>query len=254
MTLIHIKKIQRRLNPDRESQDAYAVPCVAIATPEGRRLIPNPSGTEAQVFTTLEEAGDAIRRAGFDYIFEGQTTHLLAQPQGDHAGSRLPTTTGRPLEDAVPVLIQLLKDRESGVVAQAAGALGALRSQTARDALVGILGHDDPIVRKNASDALARLGTPALHALRETLVKARSSSHVNAPYIRLSVLSVYLEMLRQGTDRAAMGHFLPQAVESLTDESWLVRAQAAQVLAQAALAIEEEKRRQEARANAGRTH
>lgn len=236
-------------------QDAYAVPCVAIATPDGRRLIPNPSGTEAQVFATLEEASEAIRRAGFDYSFEGQTTHLLAQGPADAlSNARSANATGRPLEDAIPMLIQLLKDRESGVVAQAASALGALRTQAARDALVGILGHDDPGVRKNAADALARLGTPALHSLREALTKARNSNHANAPYIRLSVLTVYLEMLRQGSDRAAMAHFLPQAVESLTDESWLVRAQAAQVLGQAALAIEEEKRRQEARANTGRSH
>jgi hypothetical protein len=256
MTLIHIKKIRRGTGNDTTPQDGYAVPCVAIATPAGPRLIPNPSGTEAQVFATLEEAGDAIRRAGFDYVFEGRTTHLLASgtPEGG-TGGRQAAVSGRPLEDAVPVLIQLLKDRESGVVVNAVAALGALRAQAAREALAAVLGHDDPVVRKNAAEALARLGAPALHTLREVLRKAQSGSSggntANAPYIRLSVLTAYLEMVNHGADKAMMSHFLPLAVESLEDESWLVRAQAAQVVAQAALAIEREKQEREGR-TAGR--
>lgn len=252
MTLIHIKKIQHRAANDATPQEGYAVPCVVIATPTGPRMIPNPSGTEAQIFATLEEAGEAIRRAGFDYVFEGRTTHLLAQ---EPSGGGRTAASGRPLEDAVPLLTGLLKDRESGVVANAVAALGALRAQSAREALAAVLGHDDPVVRKNAAEALARLGAPALHTLREVLRKAQSGQSggnpANAPYIRLSVLTAYLEIINQGADKAMIAHFLPMAVESLEDESWLVRAQAAQVVAQAALAIEREKQEREGR-TAGR--
>jgi HEAT repeat protein len=232
MTIIHVKKIRR---PDGEV-DGYAVPCMAIVTPDGRRLIPNPSGTEAQVFDSLQEAGEAIRRAGFDYEFEGRTTHILAQPTGP--SSPMTVLTGRPLEDSIPRLIELLSDRESQVVANAAAALGALRAQAALEELSRILGHDDPSVRKSAAEALARLGVPALHTLRESMGRARVITHSNALYIRLSVLLAYSEMIQQGLDSNLMGHFLPQVAECLKDDSWLVRAQAAQVMTQAAFAIE----------------
>src|SRR5947209_2495265 len=119
MTIVHIKKVsQQRTAPDGSPQDGYAVPCMSIATPAGRRLMPNPIGQEAQVFDTLEEAVEAIRRAGFDYVFEGRTTHLLDEQKaqtirraGGSTGRSAPTppmNTGRPMEDAVPTLVALL--------------------------------------------------------------------------------------------------------------------------------------------------
>jgi hypothetical protein len=226
MTTIHIKKIKTGLN------DGYAVPCMAISTPEGRLLIPNPGGTEARVFNTLEEAGEAVHRAGFDYVFEGETSHLPLQGRGLATPAVL--GGGRPLEDCVPRLVQLLGDREPIVVANSAAALGALRVTSALEELSKCLGHDDPNVRKNAAEAMAKMGIPALHSLREAMGRGRVVTHSNALYIRLSVLMAYGEMIEQGLDATSMNHFLPSVVECLNDESWLVRAQAAQILAEAA--------------------
>lgn len=246
MTLIHIKKIQTT-GANGSAQEAYAVPCVAIATPQGRKLIPNPAGGEAQVFSSLNDAEDAIKRAGFDYIFEGKMTYTMGQ--GKPLGNIALNNAGRPLEQAVQSLIHHLRDREPSVVANAAFALGALRAQASLEALSDILGHDDPNVRKNVAEALARLGLPAVHALRDAFLKARTSPHTNAPYIRLTVMTAYLELIEQGLNSASMEQFLPLVVESLEDESWLVRAQAAMVIAQAALALEAEKNAAEARKN-----
>jgi hypothetical protein len=235
MTTIHIKKIRSA------NQDAYAVPCMAISTPEGRLLIPNPNGTEARVFNTLEEAGEAAHRAGFDFQYEGETKHLPVQGRGPAMSTSI--SSARPLEDCQPRLIQLLGDREPSVVSNSAAALGALHATQALEELSKCLGHDDPSVRRNAAEAIAKMGAPALHTLREAMGRGRVMTHSNALYIRLSVLMAYSEMIDLGLDRAAMNHFLPQVVECLDDESWLVRAQAALVLTHAANSLDRQANR-----------
>ena len=230
-SFIPIKKIRKRQH-NGEQQEFYAVPSVAIATPQGRKLIPNPAGNEAGLFPTLEEAEDAIRRAGFDYEFEGKKTQLYSAVSTSHASkSSKKTTSGQnPMDAAVPLLIAHLRDREGGVVANAVFALGAIRAYPALDQLIEILGHDDPTVRKNLAEAIARLGGSALPRLKDAFEQAQKSTHKNAPYIRLTVLSTFLEFLDQGQGVLYSDHFLPLAVSALEDESWLVRAQAAQVI------------------------
>lgn len=245
-SFIPIKKIKKR-GPEGEPQTFYAVPSMAIATPQGRILIPNPSGNEAGLFATLEEAEEAIRRAGFDYEFEGQKTYAFSQPAT--SPQKVSKASGNPLEQAIPLLIQHLKDRESSVVANAVFALGAIRAYIALDALTAILGHDDPTVRKNLAEAMARLGASALPKLIEAFNQARTSTGKQAPYIRLTVLSAFLEMLEQGIGTHYSPQFLPLTVEALTDESWLVRSQAALVLGRTAQALEDERRRAEQQRN-----
>lgn len=242
MSFIIIKKIQQHDPVTHEKKDVYAVPSVAIATPQGRKLIPNPSGNEASLFDTLEEAEEAIRRAGFDYEFEGKRTYTMSQGPSQ-AKTSMRSGGQPPLELAIPILIKHLQDREVSVVANAAYALGTVRAYAALEPLAEILGHDDPSVRKNVAEAMARLGASALPRLRDAFEKARSSTHKNAPYIRLTVLNTFLEMLEQGYGASVSDQFLPLAVTSLEDESWLVRAQAALLIGRTAHALEEEKKR-----------
>ncbi len=240
-SFIPIKKIRKR-NAEGQVQVFFAVPSMAIATPQGRILIPNPSGNEAGLFATLEEAEEAIRRAGFDYEFEGKKTYAFQLP--DSGKSKPARIVGNPLEQAVPILVQHLKDRESSVVANAIFALGATRAHIALEPLTEILGHDDPTVRKNLAEAMAKLGGSALPNLIQAYQQALSSTHKNAPYIRLTVLSAFLEMVEQNTGTHASAQFLPLAVTALEDESWLVRAQAALVIGRTAQALEEERKKQ----------
>jgi hypothetical protein len=242
MNFIPIKKIQKPDPATGALQEKYAVPSVAIATQQGRMLIPNPAGNEASLFDTLEEAEDAIRRAGFDYEFEGKRTYTMAQPA---PAKERPRASGQaPLEQAVPLLIQHLQDREAAVVSHAAYALGTLKAYAALEPLADILGHDDPTVRKNVADAMARLGATALPRLREAFEQARASNQKQAPYIRLTVLNAFLEMLEQGPGGLVLSEqFVPLAVVALDDESWLVRSQAALVVGRTAQAIEDEKKR-----------
>ncbi len=241
MTFIHIKKIQK-LDANNVPVEAFAVPCVVITTPQGRKLIPNPAGTEAELFDTLESAESAIKRAGFDYVFEGKMTSTLA---GGKPVAAVVTGNERSWETAIPSLINHLKDRETSVVANSAFALGALRAQAAIEPLCELLGHDDPNVRKSVAEAFGRLGMPAIYPLRDALVKARSSPQNNASHVRLTVLTAFLEMIEENVGAGIMTLMIPMALESLDDENWLVRSQAAMIVARATLSIEAEKLRQE---------
>lgn len=240
MTFIHIKKIQAGDPDNGGMRDLYAVPSVAIATPQGRKLIPNPSGNEASLFPTLEEAEEAIRRSGFDYIYEGKKTYTLREEKKATPAA----SSQRSLEEAAPILIRHLHDRESSVVANAVYALGAMKAYSALDSLVTILGHDDPTVRKNVAEAMANMGRTALPYLRDAYEEALSSTSKNAPYVRLTVVVAFLEMI-PGSPYSFIEQFLPLAVQALEDESWLVRSQAALVVGRAAEARAEEKAVQE---------
>lgn len=241
-SFISIKKIKKRSEAG-EVQVWFAVPSVSIATPQGRKLIPNPAGNEASLFATLEEAGDAIRRAGFDYEFEGKKTYAFSQPAP--GGASAARAAGNPLEQSIPLLIQHLKDREGTVVANAVFALGAIRAYAALEPLAEMLGHDDPAVRKNVAEAMARLGSSALPKLVDAYEQARTGGAKNGPYIRLTVMTAFLEMLEQGSGVMVSHQFLPLAVAALEDESWLVRAQSALLIGRTGQALEEERRRAE---------
>lgn len=240
---IPVKKIQKP-TANGKAETWFAVPAMAIATPQGRLLIPNPAGGEAQLFATLEEAEEAIRRAGFDYEFEGKQFYAF---QASGVSSPLPVGKpgAHPMEQALPLLIEHLNDRESSVVANAAYALGHLKNSMALAPLIQILGHDDPTVRKNVAEALARLGPGTLTHLSTAFEQARTQNGKQAPYIRLTVLTVFLEMVEQGQASTCSAHYLPLAVTALQDDSWLVRSQAAFLIGRTAQALDDERKRLE---------
>jgi len=140
--------------------------------------------------------------------------------------------------------MEQMKEREPSVVANAAFALGSLRATQALEVLIGVLGHDDPNVRKNTAEALARMGSVAIPQLKQAYEKALSSTHKNAPYVRLTIMHTFLEMLEQGNGVAYSAQFLPLVVHALNDDSWLVKSQAALLVGRTAQAIEIEKNRQ----------
>ena len=64
------------------------------------------------------------------------------------------------LHDAVPALIRMLGDSRWFVVRNATDLLGEMVATKAEDALVGLLRHADDRVRRSATNALLKLGTP----------------------------------------------------------------------------------------------
>ena len=229
MTFIHIKK-QAQAN----GEDVFIVPAMALQSPEGKKLIPNPGGSEMCMFNTLEEAQSAVRRAGFDFIYEGKKTYTM----NEGYKPRVNVTDNNALQQAVPLLVERLNDKEPSVLANTAFALGALNDEAAVEPLSSLLGHDDPTVRRNVAEAMAKMGYMSIPTLKRCYETALKSKEKHAGYTRLTVMQAYLEMTH--SHRELLDQVLPQAVEALQDDNWLVRAQAALVVGHSAEYLKEE--------------
>ncbi len=224
MSLIHIKRVTKNHPISNEMVEKFLLPAVAISTPQGKKLIPNPAGQEACIFDTLEEAEHAARMGGFDYQFEGKTTHMMEAPMKSASGH-----TPRALRDVIPLLIERLQDKEGSVVANAALALGEIAAEDAIVPLCQILGHEDNVIRKSVAGALANIGMPAIPHLQDEWEMARKDTSKQAPYVRLTIMMTYVAMGEQ--QQGLPISVLPITSEGLEDESWLVRAQAALAIA-----------------------
>lgn len=87
------------------------------------------------------------------------------------------------LEDAVPALIRMLGDSRWFVVRNAADLLGEMVATKAESALVGLLRHADDRVRRAATNALLKLGTPdAVKGVYEAM-------NDESPEVRMQVAS-----------------------------------------------------------------
>ncbi len=228
MSFIHIKK-QTVKGADGTSQEVFAVQALAINSPQGKKLIPNPAGSETCAFNSFEEAIESVRHAGFDYIFEGKKTYLMDRV---HRPKKRIRTGLDAFSDAVPLLLERLQDKEPAVITHAIFALGELEEESALLPFMDALGHEDSNVRKALAEALAKIGRSALPHLVTAYQAAKQNKEKYASHIRLTVMGAYLEMTH--THRELLSLILPQAVEALEDENWMVRSQAALVVGRAA--------------------
>ncbi len=226
MEVIYIKKQPK---PNAPEEYHYVVPAVGIKTREGMRLIPHPFGTETTAFETLEKTIDQVHRSGYAAEFDGKhypmpgrqyspRNRLVARPRAASPMMRL-------VEEAIPMLHEQLNDTVPNVVANAAFALGELKDEGALPGLLHAFSNEDATVRKNVSEAIAKIGKPALKAIQLSL----KDKHW---LVRHSALSAIIELLHYGIE--LVPEVLPDALPLLKDESWLVRSQAASLFGEVA--------------------
>jgi HEAT repeat protein len=203
----------------------FVVPSMSISSPDGKQLIPNPAGREAAMYKSLEEAAEAVRRAGFDALFEGR---VISRPKPARQRPELHLLPDA-FNQAVPLLVKKLAATEPAVVAQSVFALGELRKPDALPYLLQCLGHEDATVRRNLAEALAKLPIgDVLMAIQNAYRDALESTDTNAVHIRLTVINTCMELLRG--DRQLLPHIYPLLHAGLDDDSWLVQSQAAMVI------------------------
>lgn len=222
--------IKKQVNPASAEGFVYNIPAVGIRAKEGMRLIPHPFGTETASFESLELVLAQIHRAGYAAECEGKhypppsmENRIAKRPRPrlrQHPASPLLRTA----EEALPALHEQLNDTAPSVVASAAFALGELRDENAINGLIHAFSNEDATVRKNAAEALAKIGRPALHALQLSL----KDKHW---LVRHSALAAINELIHLAFD--LVPEILRDTLPLLKDESWLVRSQAAQVLGEA---------------------
>jgi HEAT repeat protein len=113
-------------------------------------LIPKKPERRQQYFEVLSRTGEEGAEALIQQITQAQTAEdrkTLFEVLGE-------------LPDAVPALVRMLGDSRWFVVRNAADLLGEMAATQAEEALVALLRHTDDRVRRSATNALLRLGTP----------------------------------------------------------------------------------------------
>ncbi|HEY8176934.1 MAG TPA: HEAT repeat domain-containing protein [Gemmatimonadaceae bacterium] len=140
---------------DGELKRAYVLTIRRMSKPALLRavasLIPKMPARKQYCYEVLERTGED----GADALIE-----LITQaPTADDRKTLFEVL--RELRDAVPALTRMLGDSRWFVVRNAADLLGEMVATDAEGALVALLRHSDDRVRRSATNALLRLGTPA---------------------------------------------------------------------------------------------
>jgi HEAT repeat protein len=122
-------------------------------------------------FHNLEEASDFWdTHSAADYWDESQEANFEIEFETEPSYFKL-NETGKP--EATTSLLTALESDCVEVRRDAAETLGIIREPTQEvvPALIQALGDTDEIVRANATDALAKIGEPAVTALAQALTK-----------------------------------------------------------------------------------
>jgi HEAT repeat protein len=140
--------------PDGDIKRAHVMAIRRMSKPALLRavtsLIPKKPERRQRYFEVLARTGEEGADALIQQITQAQTAEdrkTLFEVLGE-------------LPDAVPALVRMLGDSRWFVVRNAADLLGEMVATKAEDALVGLLRHADDRVRRSATNALLKLGTP----------------------------------------------------------------------------------------------
>ncbi len=140
---------------DGEVKRAYVLAIRRMSKPALLRavasIIPKKPERKQYCYEVLERSGED----GADAVIE----QITQAPTNEDRKALLEVL--RELQDAVPALTRMLGDSRWFVVRNAADLLGEMVATRAEDALVALLRHSDDRVRRSATNALLRLGTPA---------------------------------------------------------------------------------------------
>lgn len=218
--------VKRKISPDDPESVEFVVSAVGLRDKSGQeRLIPHPFGNRSTVFGSLEQTIQAIHRAGYSAEIEGQLYSLPSQKAMTVPKRLKPTQSATFFDTVTPTLIQLLSDATPSVVASAAFALGELKTPLAIEPLLDCFSHEDSTVRKHVSEAMAKIGAPAVESVRRAL------SDKNY-LVRLTAITTIGEFLIRA--RPLGTQLLEDAKPLLMDSNWIVKSQTAHLVGQAA--------------------
>lgn len=179
--------------------------------------IPHPLGTDTLVYETLEDAKDAITRAGFSYVL----------PDGQK-GSKA-TVKQKIVQNGYnyeQIVLESIKDKvnssNSTVSAAAILALSEFPSEETFEILFKKLGEDNDQIRKNAIAGICRYG----NILTDRLIKTLKSPNW---VTRNSVLSCITNLTED--ESVEIERFIIPLGETCNDSNTIVQANALSTIA-----------------------
>ncbi len=179
--------------------------------------IPHPLGTDTIQFSSLEDAKDAIIRAGFSYILpDGKKGSKTIAKQ-------ITTTNGTNYEQ---LILNTIKDKinsqNSTVVAAAILALSEFPNEETFDILFNQIGEDNDLIRKNAIAGICRYA----NILQNKIIDSLKSSNWVERNSALSCISNITETNHDGIEI-----FIKPLCQACNDSNTIVQTNAITTLA-----------------------
>jgi HEAT repeat protein len=161
--------------PDGDIKRAYAFAIRRLSKPALLRavatLIPKRPERKQDFYEVLERTAEEGAEALIEQISQAQTAE----------DRRALFEVLTELAAAIPALTRMLGDSRWFVVRNAADLLGEMNAVAAEEALLDVLRHNDDRVRRSATNALLKLGTPnALKAIYEAVNDASPEVRMQA--------------------------------------------------------------------------
>ena len=207
--------IKKELNNETEYYVVNAIP-LKNANNSIVQRIPHPLGSDILKFETLEDAKNAITRAGFSYI-------LPSGEKGSNATLKQKIVqNGSNYEQ---IILDTIKNKvnstNSTVCAAALLALGEFTNEEVFNILFSKLGEDNDLIRKNAIAGICKHGNIIQDRVIETL---KSSNWVE----RNSALSCITTLVNSGN--CDIEKFIIPLTEICNDSNTIVQASALSTL------------------------
>ncbi len=179
--------------------------------------IPHPLGTDKLVYNTIDEAKDAIARAGFAYVL----------PDGQKGvNSKSQVISRQSAADYNEIVLSTIKSKinsqNSNVSASAILAISEFPIEETFDILFEKIGEDNDIIRKNAITGICRYG----NILQGRIIEALKSSNW---VVRNSALTCIQNITEYGIDDVEP--FIIPLTQVCNDNNTIVQTNALTTLA-----------------------
>lgn len=224
MQYIAIKK------EEKDGKEYYTVNAIPLKNKNKSvvQKIPHPLGSDVLRYETLDEAKDAIVRAGFSYV----------QPDGRKGTKPTPkaTKTNSGYDYSQLVLESILdkvESQNSTVAAAAILALAEFPTEQTFDILFDKIGEDNDTIRKNAISGICRYG----NILQDKIINALKSTNWVTRNSALTCISTLTE-----TSNCDLEKFIIPLSEATNDLNTIVQTNALTTLGKVYQAYQKNKR------------
>jgi vesicle coat complex subunit len=224
MQYIAIKK------EEKDGKEFYTVNAIPLKNKNKSivQKIPHPLGSDVLRYETIEEAKDAVTRAGFSYVLPDGRKGTKPTPKATK------TTSGYDYSQLVlESIMDKIESSNSSVAAAAILALAEFPTEETFDILFNKIGEDNDLIRKNAISGICRYG----NLLQDKIIQALKSTNW---VTRNSALTCILNLTE--TNNIDLEKFIIPLSEATNDSNTIVQTNALTTLAKVYQTFQKNKR------------
>lgn len=208
MQYIAIKK------EEKDGKEFYVVNAIPLKNKNKSvvQKIPHPLGSDILRYETIEDAKDAIVRAGFSYVLPDGRKGTKPTPKATK------TSTGYDYSQLVlEAIMDKVESSNSSVAAAAILALAEFPTEQTFDILFDKIGEDNDLIRKNAISGICRYG----NILQDKIINSLKSTNW---VTRNSALACILNLTEIGN--CDLEKFIIPLSETTNDSNTIVQTNA----------------------------